>query len=84
MTTLHEVWIENVSGEKTSKLAILRSFDGYNSLPKEYLFKDAEISKGRLQKYFSNGEPFMNCMLQFEGNFDLNSLEMVFSPAGYR
>lgn len=84
MTTLHEVWIENVSTEKTSKLGILKSFDGFNNQPKEYLFKDQETSRGRLQKYFDDGEPFMNCILQLEGNFDLNSLEMVFSPAGYR
>lgn len=84
MTVLHEVWIENVSSERTAKLAILRSFDGFNTEPKEYLYKDKDTSRGRLQKYFYDGPPFMNCILQLEGNHDLNSIEMVWSPAGYR
>lgn len=83
MTTLQELWLENISSEKTTTVTILRSLDGLNISSRAALYKDKKVSQGRLQRYLGGGT-FMNCMLQLEGNFDLNSLEMVFSPAAYR
>jgi len=84
LASIQEVMVEQIGPEKTARLAILKSFDGLNIASTTYMYKDKIRSKGKLQMYLHDGPPFMNCILQFEGNQDMSSLELVFTPAGYR
>lgn len=80
-TELYELWVENA--DASLSLSVIPSFDGFNNEARVPCRRDEEVSKNRLQKFFCY-ESAMSFILQFEGKFQISSLEAVFGTAGYR